>query len=201
MREGLVREPLHRCSLSVRTAGRLGRSTESSVLFPLLRTEESGAFVREVLPALDLEGVELEQPPRRARGRFARRAALPWLVAAALAAAVWWPVGAILLVAVPPALLLGLARFRAAGIGLHDGRLRWRRREFARQTVVARAHSVQWRRVRQSPFQRRRSLATLEIGLAAGGIEARVRDLDAAAAARIARALDPRTRLQRQTQL
>jgi putative membrane protein len=191
--EGLAREPLRRCALSVRTAGRMGRGSQSSILFPLLRIGEAPAFVREVLPALDLEGVELERPPRRARGRFARRPALPWLVAAALATALWWPVGAIVLVAVPPALLLGLARFRAAGIGLREGRLRWRRRGIARRTVVARAHSVQWRRVRQSPFQRRRSLATLEVGLAASGIDARVPDLDARTAARLARALDPRS--------
>jgi len=193
VREGLLREPLHRCSLTVRTTSRGARASASAVLFPLLRVSESGPLVRETLPALDLDGIALEQPPRRARGRFMRRAALPPLLAAAVAAAVWWPAGAVVLVAVPPAALLGLARHRAAGFGVAGGRLRWRRRGFARHTVVARERTVQWRRVRQSPFQRRRSLATLEVGLAAGGVEASVRDLDAAAAAGLARDLDPRS--------
>ena len=192
VRGGLLREPLDRCSLSVRTAGRGGRSGTSAVLFPLLRTEESGPLVRATVPALDLDGVELEQPPRRARGRYVRRTVLPWLVAAAALTLVSGPVGALALVAVPLAALLGLARFRAAGFGHAGGRVRWRRRGLARHTLVARSRSVQWRCVRQSPFQRRRSLATLEVGIAAGGTRAEVRDLDAAAAARLARALDPR---------
>jgi putative membrane protein len=192
VRGGLLREPLDRCSLSVRTAGRGSRSASSAVLFPLLRTGESGPLVRETVPALDLDGIELEQPPRRARGRYVRRAVLPWLLVAAVLTPVWGPVvGIVPLVAVPLAALLGLARFRAAGFGHAGGRVRWRRRGLARHTLVARSRSVQWRRVRQSPFQRRRSLATLEVGLATGGVEASVRDLDAGAAGRLARALGP----------
>jgi len=161
IREGLLREPLHRCSLTVRTTARGTRASSSAVLFPLLRVAESGPLVRDALPALDLDGIALEQPPRRARGRFVRRAALPPLAAAAVAAALWGPAGAVVLIAVPPAALLGLARFRAAGFGVTGGRLRWRRRGLARHTLVAQERTVQWRRVRQSPFQRRRSLATL----------------------------------------
>jgi putative membrane protein len=193
VRGGLLREPLDRCSLSVRTAGRGARSGTSAVLFPLLRTGESGPLVRETVPALDLDGIELEQPPRRARGRYVRRAVLPWLVAAVVLALVWGPLGAAPLVVAPFAALLGLARFRTAGFGHAGGRVRWRRRGLARHTLVARSRSVQWRRVRQSPFQRRRSLATLEVGLATGGVEASVRDLDAGGAGRLARALDPRS--------
>jgi putative membrane protein len=193
VREGLLRELLHRCALNVRTAGRGGRRGESAALFPLLRVEEAAPLVREVLPALDLDGVPLERPPVRARGRAVRRAALPALVVALLAGAVWWPYGAGALVVVPFAALLGLARFRAAGVGIVPGRIRWRRRALGRQTVVAQARTVQWRRVRQSPFQRRRALATLEVGLAVGGVGARIPDLDAAQAGRLARALDPRS--------
>jgi putative membrane protein len=193
IQEGLLREPLHRCTLSVRTAGRGRRGGGAALLFPLLRIEESAPLVREVLPALDPDGVPLERPPSRARGRAVRRASLLPLAGAAGATLVWWPAGAVALVVVPPFALLGLARFRAAGLGIVPGRLRWRRREVARRTLVAQARSVQWRRVRQSPFQRRRSLATLEVGLAVGGIQVRVRDLDADQAGRLARALDPRS--------
>jgi putative membrane protein len=193
VREGLLREPLRRCSLTVRTAGRGGESGGSSVLFPLLRIEESAPLIRELLPALDPDGVELERPPRRARGRSVRRAVLPLLIVAAFLALVWWPLGVAALALTPFGILLGLARFRAAGLGTVRGRVRWRHRDLARQTLIAQARTVQWRRVRQSPFQRRASLATLEVGLAVGGVQARVRDLDVAQAARLARALDPRS--------
>lgn len=192
LREGLLREPLHRCSLSVRTAGRT-RAGVAAVLFPLLRVDESAPLIREVLPALDPDGIALERPPRRARGRAVRRVALPVLAVAGAATALWWPWGALTLLIMPVAVTLGLARFRAAGFGIAGGRVRWRRREVARHTLVAQARTVQWRRVRQSPFQRRRSLATLEIGLAVGGAEVKILDLDAAGAGRLARALDPRS--------
>jgi putative membrane protein len=121
-----------------------------------------------------------------------RRRALPALALAAAVAALFWPYGPAAVAAVPAAALLGLAQRRVAGIGLANGRLRWRHRTLARSTVVVQARSIQWRRLRQGPFQRRRGLATLEVGLAtAGGANARVLDLDEGDAAALVHALGP----------
>jgi len=189
MREGLAREALGLCSLTVRTAGRATEAAQSGVLFPLLARRESAGLVRETIPELELEGIPLRRPPRRARGRAARRLTIPAAIVAAPPAALLAPYGLLALLLVPAAALLSLARFRAEGVGLEGDRLAWRRRVLARSTLVAQARSVQWRRVRQSPLQRRRALATLEVGLAVGGVEVSARDLDSGDAAALARAL------------
>jgi len=189
MREGLAREALGLCSLTVRTAGRAKEAAQSGVLFPLLARSESAGLVRETIPELELEGIPLLGPPRRARGRAVRRLTIPAAIVAVPPAALLAPYGLLALLLVPAAALLSLARFRAEGVGLEGDRLAWRRRVLARSTLVAQARSVQWRRVRQSPLQRRRALATLEVGLAVGGVEVSARDLDAGDAAALARAL------------
>ncbi|MGI8595320.1 MAG: PH domain-containing protein [Solirubrobacteraceae bacterium] len=189
LREGLPHEALGLCSLKVRTAGRATQAAQSDVLFPLLARRESAGLVRTTVPELELEGIPLRRPPRRARGRALRRRALPAAIVAAPPAVLLAPYGLLVLLLVPAAALLGLARFRAAGIGLEGGRLAWRRRVLARYTLVAQARSVQWRRVRQSPLQRRRALATLEVGLPTGGVGVFARDLEEGDAARLARAL------------
>ncbi len=56
-------------------------------------------------------------------------------------------------------------------------------------TVIVTA--VQWLGVHQSPFQRRKELADLHIGLATAGRGTVVRNLDAADARRLAHELDP----------
>jgi len=189
LREGLAREALGLCSLTVRTAGRAKEAAQSGVLFPLLARSESAGLVRETIPELELEGIPLRGPPRRARGRAVRRLTIPAAIFAVPPAALLAPYGLLALLLVPAAALLSLARFRAEGVGLEGDRLAWRRRVLARSTLVAQARSVQWRRVRQSPLQRRRALATLEVGLAVGGVEVSTRDLDAGDAAALARAL------------
>jgi putative membrane protein len=162
-----------------------------AVLFPLIGGAEAGALVRDVLPALDPDGIELRHRPRRALGRAIRRSVWPWLVVAALVAWAAGPWGALALAVTPFAALLGWARFRAAAVGLEDRRLAVSSRRLGRRRIVADARAVQWRTLRASPFQRRRGLATLAVGLATGGEES-VRDLDTGDAGRLAGALDPR---------
>lgn len=189
VREGLARDALGLCSLTVMTAGRATEAAQSGALFPLLARRESAGLVRETVPALELEGIALHRPPRRARGRALCRLTIPAAILAAPPAVLLFPFGLLALLLVPAAARLSLARFRAEGVGLEGDRLAWRRRVLARSTLVAQARSVQWRRVRQSPLQRRRALATLEVGLAVGGVEVSARDLDAGDAAALARAL------------
>lgn len=185
------RELMGRGSIRARTAGRRGRGGVDAILFPLIRRTEAGDLVRETLPALDPDGIELHRLPPRARGRTIRRALWPWLVITAIAVAVAGVWGALVLAVLPFAAVLGWARFRAAGVGMAGRRLALVRRRVGRRTLIADARAVQWRTLRASPFQRRRGLATLEVGLVAGG-EQEVRDLDSGDAGRLTAALDPR---------
>jgi uncharacterized membrane protein YdbT with pleckstrin-like domain len=80
--------------------------------------------------------------------------------------AIWLaPAGLAALALVAAAAGLGVARHRAAGWALRDGRVVLRSRAVARSTAVARADRVQLVQSGASPLQRRARLASLSIGL------------------------------------
>ena len=93
-------------------------------------------------------------------------------------AAAPWP-----LLAVAPAMLLGAARWSAAGWRVEHGRVAIRVQRLARVTVLAPVGRLQQHGVRQTALQGRARLADLELRVGAG-TRGRVRHLDAAVAGR-----------------
>lgn len=160
----------------------------ASVLVPLLEEREKAALFRRILPGLDLDGVRWEPVSRHAirRGfiRYAILAAIVWVILGlALGHFPWWPVP-----------VLG-----AAALGM--AWLRWRTLCWARagefwlassgvwrRTVwIIPERKIQWVALRESPFQRRLSIATLDVATAGAGPAsgARVVDLPVALAREI----------------
>ena len=158
-----------------------GRGAER-VTIPLLPAGEVGRVVGEVLPgAAPLPA--LAAPPPAARRRAIVRHALPTALAALALTAGLWPAGAVALLAVPLAALLGELAYRGLGHALHGGYLLARRGWLWRRTAVVPASKVQSARVTSSPFQRRAGLATFHADVAGHGGAPRVID-EAAARAR-----------------
>jgi putative membrane protein len=117
----------------------------------------------------------------------------PLLVAAVAAAAGWAAAGAVrpwILVLLPAAAALGVARHRATGWRVEGGELALRSRRLARITVLARVRRVQQHDLAQTPLQRRGRLASLEVALGAG-TRARVDHLELAVARSVFAALRP----------
>ncbi|OLM30148.1 transmembrane protein, ydbT [Pseudonocardia sp. Ae717_Ps2] len=143
----------------------------------------------------------LRAHPPRARTRRLVRAVGPALVpAAALGVFAWfdaavWPVvvgpmvisAALVVVAVP----LALDRYRALGHRLDEHYLVARHGSLLRTTTALRRDGVIGWRIRQSLFQRRAGVLTLEATTAAGGGSVQVLDLDPADAVALMAAVTP----------
>jgi putative membrane protein len=178
--EGALRLPFGLAALRMEVIGHAKEQAAAQTLFPLLRRSEVRAFLDELLPELadDLDG--LAPLPTRALRRYVLPPALIALVLGVAA----WPVthfGA--LIAVPVA-AWGVARFRAAGWRLRDGRLAARHLMLARTTVLAPAVLRESVTLGQTVLQRRGRLADLVVAF---GKRTRARvhhvDVDAASEA------------------
>jgi putative membrane protein len=177
--EGLLRERLGLASLRLETAGLRGEDAAARTLFPLVRRRDIPDLLRRFVPDLAGDLERLEPPPVRSRRRYvAGPAAAGAAAGAALAAVVpaLWP-AAVAGLALGAG--LGIARFRAAGMALEDGRVVLRSRTLARTTVLARRHRLQAQHLSVSPLQRRGQVATLGVVLGSG-TSAAVRHLDLA---------------------
>lgn len=181
--EGLLRRPFGLVTVRAEVAGYAKEAAAAQTLFPLLRREEVEPFLTAVLPEL-ADGVNgFEGPPRRALRRYVLPMAAFWLSAGAtvsllVPAVAPWP-----LLAVAPAMLLGAARWSAAGWRVEHGRVAIRVQRLARVTVLAPVGRLQQHGVRQTALQGRARLADLELRVGAG-TRGRVRHLDAAVAGR-----------------
>ena len=179
--EGVLRQPFGLVSLRLETAGYRNEPAAAQTLFPLMRRRDLEEVLARFVPELAGAVGPLSRPPQRALGAYVA----PGLLAGALAGALslWlrpelWPVAAAV------ALLgigHGVSRHRAAGWRMSDGRVLMRRRRLARRTLIALVGRLQEHTVAQTPLQRRRRLAGLELAVASGR-RARVAHLDASVA-------------------
>ena len=152
-------------------------SAVSSLLVPVLRADDVHRVIGDVLPpAVPLP--PLNAAPLAALRRALVRTVVPAALGAAAAVALWWPLGALALAAVPLAALLGYAQYRGLAHGASEAVVVARHGALQRQTVVADKAKVQSCSLETSPFQRRAGLSNLELAFA-GNQSATIRDGDA----------------------
>ncbi|MFG1638112.1 PH domain-containing protein [Pseudonocardia alni] len=181
------------------TVGLAGEDTDSGggALGPPVRRAHAHAVAATAARATGpVTDGPLRAHPARARARRLVRAVGPALVpAVALGVFAWfdaavWPVVvgvALVVVAVP----LALDRYRALGHRLDERYLVARHGSLLRTTTALRRDGVIGWRVRQSLFQRRAGVLTLEATTAAGGGAVQVLDLDPADAVALMAAVTP----------
>ncbi|GAA4977185.1 PH domain-containing protein [Pseudonocardia tropica] len=181
------------------TVGLAGEDTDSGggALGPPVRRAHAHAVAATAARATGpVTDGPLRAHPPRARTRRLVRAVGPALVpAAALGVLAWfdaavWPVVvgvALVMLAVP----LALDRYRALGHRLDERYLVARHGSLLRTTTALRRDGVIGWRVRQSLFQRRAGVLTLEATTAAGGGAVQVLDLDPADAVALMAAVTP----------
>ncbi len=149
----------------------------------------ASAALRE--PPAEIVGAALLAHPPAARTRRLTRALVP-AAAAALALGLLLPPGGwVGLLLLPAAALLGLDRARSLGHTVTTRHLVVREGSVVRRTVALRREGVLGWTVRQSPFQRRAGLVTVEAVTAAGTGGYRVLDVGAADGVRLAEAATP----------
>lgn len=182
--EGTLRQPLGLVSLRLETAGYRNEPATAQTLFPLLRRRDLETVLARFVPELAGALGPLSRPPRRALVSYV----LPGAAAGVLVAVVCaWLRPELLPLAAAVAVLAaghGVARHRAAGWRVADGRVLLRRRNLARRTLIASVPRLQEHSLAQTLLQRRRDLAGVELAVASGR-RARVAHLDAGVAGQV----------------
>ncbi len=142
-------------------------------------------------PPAEIVGAPLRPHPPAARTRRLSRALVPAAVVAVALGLLLPPGGWLGLLVLPAAALLGLDRARSLGHALTARHLVVREGSVVRRTVALRREGVLGWTVRQSPFQRRAGLVTVEAVTAAGVGAYRVLDVGAADGVRLVDAATP----------
>jgi putative membrane protein len=176
----------------------LDKGAQGGVLQPPVPRAEAHRVASAVLRVAEDGGTRapLLRHPRVALSRRLTRALLPTLVLSAAASLIGWLTGATwlfppALVALPVAALLGWDRYRSLGHRLTGGFLVTRNGSLVRRTVALQRPGVIGWTVRQTIFQRRAGLVSLEAVTAAGHGGYTVTDVAAADAVDLADAAVP----------
>lgn len=179
IREGVLRQPFGFAAVGFETAGFGSDASSSGVLFPLLPKREVRDLLARASPdfVMEIEDLDLMRLPARSRLRYIAGTSIGWVVMIIVAALVTWRFLDIPLwwLAIPALLTplfawLGDWRFRDAGWLVDNGRFLLRWRSAGRTTMLTRVQRIQHRKLTTNPFQRRASLVTFEISVAAGGL-------------------------------
>lgn len=179
--ENPIRQLLGVATIRIETTAHAGEDAVEQTLIPLIPRDEVTATLAALVPALPAGARTLEQPPARARRRYATRPAIAGAVTGfvivVLASSLTWVAWLLVPAFTAAGVAFGLLCFRDAGWALDEGNVTLRARGLTRTTLIARAARLQSESVRVSPFQARAGLATL--GVVVGrGRQAQVEHLD-----------------------
>ncbi|HEX6922699.1 MAG TPA: PH domain-containing protein [Bacillales bacterium] len=179
--EGLLRQPFGFVTLYVESAGGSGGKSEdfSTVLFPLLRKREVAAFLNEFAAGYPAES-KFIPAPKRAVWQYLFRLVIPALIVVVpVVILVPWGTYSILLLLA--AVILGLMQYRDAGWSFLQQFSILRFRNLSRTTVIVPRRNIQAGEVKQSYFQKKRELMTLQVSVDSpvAGKSFRVSHLDA----------------------
>lgn len=166
VKEELLRQPFGYASVVLESAGYGEEQQNSTTLFPLLKKEKVGDFIRHVIPEYEVKTIAIK-PPAVAMRRYLLR--MVW-VSLAVILPVWFfiPYGAFSWLLLIPALLLGYAQYRDAQIGMKENSLVISSRLLSRTTAVVKKYRVQSSEIKENPFQRRLGLVTYAVTVASG---------------------------------
>jgi putative membrane protein len=172
--EPILRRWLNLASLRVQTAGYgpgLKADERMETLSPIIRTGKLNDYLHSVYPEFDWDGVEWRPSHPRARRRLFIRRAFVVIAASVVLAILTTPDAYLLLIALVPAWFLAHAHYRHLGHARAGSYVLVREGLWNRRTYVVPIRKIQALHLRQTPFQRRLGLGTLNIETAGNPIE------------------------------
>ncbi|KUG02421.1 hypothetical protein ASZ90_020243 [hydrocarbon metagenome] len=171
--EGVLRQPFGMVSIKVVTISNAGEKGEGNVLMPIIAWSKAEDFLKQVVPEF-VVNLDTEQLPVRSRFRYILVNLIP-AVAMVLAALYFIPYGYLSLLLLPLSVGLGNMQYRDAGFKLQDGIILTRSRTLGRVTTIVPRPKIQSLSVTWTYFQARRKLTTLQISIASGSVDTRVK--------------------------
>ncbi|MCL6570748.1 MAG: PH domain-containing protein [Bacillus sp. (in: Bacteria)] len=179
--ENIVRQLLGYASVYVESAGGSSENMEGSkvMLFPMVKLKNIAQIIESHLPGYVLPP-SFTPVPKRALRRYILRSwylFVPLVIVSLVLFTVWGLLSLILLALVTIGAIL---KYKSAGWSIDTQQLTLRYRTFIRTTVMIRKSKIQSLEMRESYFQRKRQLGTLEafVKSGAGGAGGAVVDID-----------------------
>ncbi|WLR54963.1 PH domain-containing protein [Mesobacillus subterraneus] len=179
--ENFVRQPLGYASAYVESAGGSALDQESSkvLILPIVKKRKIPGLLEPHLTEYHFR-VDLSPAPKRDYSRYLLKG---WLFTLPIIiAAIWFlkPWGYAALILLPISALWSYLNYKDAGWSLDQGMLTFRYRNIVKNTVYMRKNKVQSFSVKESFFQRKKNLATVEaiVKSGHGGAGGKVIDLE-----------------------
>jgi putative membrane protein len=179
--ENLIRQPLGYASAYVESAGGSALDQESSkvLLLPIVKKRKIPGLLEPHLTEYHFR-INISPAPKRAYSRYLLKGwlfTLPVIIAAIVFLRPWG-YGALLLL--PFSAVWSFLNYKDAGWSLDQGMLTFRYRNIIKNTVYMRKNKVQSFSVKESFFQRKKKLATVEaiVKSGHGGAGGKVIDLE-----------------------
>lgn len=162
----------------VHSAGAAGDGSKIQ-LFPLVKKRELYGPLQEIFPELDLRE-PMEKLPKRGR-RFYYRIDFLWMIPV-IAAACWffYPYGLLSLLIVPLVMGVGVWQHRSAAYRISGNQVTMRSRGISLETSYTMRKRIQSAHLKQTIFQRRKRVATIQLNVKSGmGVhDVRLRQMD-----------------------
>ena len=177
--EGIIRQPLGYASVHLESAGYGDdKGTGSIVLYPLIRISNLKNLMSDVLPEYQ-KVFEGTCPPSRSARRYIFRSSF---LVTAVTAVLYWQLAFNIWIWLLPVISLfwGWKKYKDAALGWSDDMFLLRNRRLSKSTAFIKKKRVQDATMIQSPFQKLRNLASIQIYVASGdrGKSFQVRDLE-----------------------
>ncbi|CDQ21190.1 putative membrane protein [Halobacillus karajensis] len=169
MEENLIRQPLGYASVTLISAGGsvLKNDEHQLRLLPMIKREEVSEILKKVLP--DYEVVkDFHQPPKRSLVRYIFRHSWFGFAAAIPLSVFFFPYGLLSILGGVFLAVLGWMAYKDAGWNVLRDQLTLRSRGIIKQTYTMKKYRIQSSYKKQTYFQKRSGLSSIEVTLTSG---------------------------------
>lgn len=168
----IIESPLKQCfgysSVVVESASAgYGEKDKKMTLFPLMLKREVYDTLHALLPAFEWEQT-LTKPPKKAKPFFYRLDIL-WLIPIiSFCSYFWFPYGVLSILIIIPVMLMGLWQYKTTGFAITGNQLTIVYRGISKVTFVVEKKRIQAIQSKQSYFQKRKNIASVQATVMSG---------------------------------
>lgn len=166
--ENPIREKLGYATVHLLSAGgSLSNQNMSAVLFPLIKKAKIAEMLKEFAPDYTMEE-QLTPLSKRAKRGYLLIYTVPFIILSCIIGYFFEPWGYLAFLTIPAALAAGLAAFRSGGWNIRGDQLTLVSRTVVKTTYLAKRKRIQVLECKQSYFQKRLELASMQASTTSG---------------------------------
>lgn len=167
--ENLIRQPLGYGTAYLESAGGSEKDMDSAkvMVLPIMKKKKMATCLKSYFPEINFEP-NIQQVPKRALRRYVLKGwmlVVPMVVAAIIFSRPW---GYLSLVLFPITALWQYMEFQTAGWAVNGNQLTLRYRTISKNTVFMKKNKIQSLNIKESYFQRKKDLITIQSAIKSG---------------------------------